>query len=701
MKLTSTRRSLLRGAAAMTALGAVGINPRFVRPAFAQGLAAGMTGGPSGFAGAERFQYDESMSEGRAIEAMKRMVAEGRAPARIIMLLTDGAIGQITQPFPSGPSVKDVWEAETGVELEIIGAPAGDIWARVLQDVTTNSGAFDIYTHPWNSLGDLVEAGGAANLDDYVAAHRPDWADEERGTPTAQTAELLCKYGGSYYGASLDGDFQTWVYNKQYFDEHSADYQAAHDMGGERPHQRLLHRAHRPRRCDDLWQRQRHGAVLGVAAVLCAVRGASGAEHVLVRRERPPEPRYRSGDQGGDRLRAIARMGAPRRPVVDLCRGLFRHRQRPDAASDDPYQRHQICRPPGRERQPGEPGRRHTQRLYSPGVQHDEFVALLGPSGCGKSTTMNMIAGIEAPTSGAIRFDGRDVTAVPMARRGVGFVFQNYAIFTHLTVRANLAFGLEVTGTPRAEVDRRVGELAEFMALTHRLDAPSAALSVNEMQKLAIGRSAIVAPAILLLDEPLSNLDAAFRERMRSELRELQRNLRQTMVYVTHDQIEAMGLADRIAVMDNAVLQQFATPAEIYARPRNTFVAGFIGAPSMNLIPVRIAGGRPETPTGDIALDGRLAAQARAHNAPDLLLGVRPEDVAIAAVGIGARIALVETVGRRRIAHFDGAGCRILGTYPRTLPLTTGEPVHLAPDLAKAHLFDPATGLRLTHGEAG
>jgi len=228
MKSTTTRRKLLQGAATMTAMGAIGINPRFVRPAHAQGLANGMTGGPTGFPGAERFQYDESMSEGRAIEAMKQMVADGTAPSKITMLLTDGAIGQITQPFPSGPSVKDVWEAETGVELEIIGAPASDIWARVLQDVTTNSGAFDIYTHPWNSLGDLVEAGGAMNLDDYVAEHQPDWADDERGTPTAQTAELLYKYGGSYYGASLDGDFHTWVYNKGYFEDHSADYEAMH-----------------------------------------------------------------------------------------------------------------------------------------------------------------------------------------------------------------------------------------------------------------------------------------------------------------------------------------------------------------------------------------------------------------------------------------------------------------------------------------
>ncbi len=217
--LSPTRRSLLKGSAAFTATAAVGLAPRFIRPARAGGLAQGMTGGPTGFAGAERFQYNESHSEGRAIEGIRKLKDAGKAPAKITMLLTDGAIGQITKPFPSGPSVKDVWEAETGIELEIVGAPAGDIWKRVLQDVTTQSGAFDIYTHPWNSLGDLVEAGGAQKLSDYVAKYQPDWADEERGTPTQQIAELLYKYGGEFYGASLDGDFQTWVYNRAYFED--------------------------------------------------------------------------------------------------------------------------------------------------------------------------------------------------------------------------------------------------------------------------------------------------------------------------------------------------------------------------------------------------------------------------------------------------------------------------------------------------
>jgi multiple sugar transport system substrate-binding protein len=216
-----SRRSFLKTSSAGFALtAAIGINPRFIHPARAEGLAAGMTGGPTGFPGAERFQYNETMSEGRAIEGIKKLKAEGKTPAKLVLLLTDGAIGQITQPFPAGaPSVLDVWKKETGIDIEIVGAAGADIWKRVLQDVTTQSGAFDIYTHPWNSIGDLIEANGAVKLDEFVDKYKPDWADPDRGTPTEQISELLYKYNGSYYSVSLDGDFQTWVYNKPMFED--------------------------------------------------------------------------------------------------------------------------------------------------------------------------------------------------------------------------------------------------------------------------------------------------------------------------------------------------------------------------------------------------------------------------------------------------------------------------------------------------
>ena len=216
----SRRKFLQTGTAGFALTAAIGINPRFISPAFASDLAQGMTGGPTGFDGAERFQYNETMSEGRAIEGIKKLKAAGKTPEKLTMLLTDGAIGQIDKAFPKGaPSVKDVWERETGIKLEIVGAPAGEIWKRVLQDVTTQSGAFDIYTHPWNSVGDLVEANGAVKLDEYVDKYKPDWADPERGSMTPQIAELLYKYNGSHYTVSLDGDFHVWVYNKAMFDD--------------------------------------------------------------------------------------------------------------------------------------------------------------------------------------------------------------------------------------------------------------------------------------------------------------------------------------------------------------------------------------------------------------------------------------------------------------------------------------------------
>lgn len=218
---TFSRRQLLKtGSAGFALTAAIGINPRFITPAKAAGLAEGMMGGPTGFEGAERFQYNESMSEGRAIEGVKKLKAEGKTPEKLVILLTDGAIGQLNKGFPAGaPSVQEIWEKETGIKLEIVGAPGAEIWKRVLQDVTTQSGAFDIYTHAWNSIGDLVEAKGAVKLDEYVSKYKPDWGDPDRGTPTPQIEDLLYKYNGSYYSVSLDGDFQTWVYNKAMFED--------------------------------------------------------------------------------------------------------------------------------------------------------------------------------------------------------------------------------------------------------------------------------------------------------------------------------------------------------------------------------------------------------------------------------------------------------------------------------------------------
>jgi multiple sugar transport system ATP-binding protein len=342
-------------------------------------------------------------------------------------------------------------------------------------------------------------------------------------------------------------------------------------------------------------------------------------------------------------------------------------------------------------------------------VRDKELVALLGPSGCGKTTTMNMIAGIETPSAGAIRFDGRDVSLVPSHRRNIGFVFQNYAIFTHMSVRENLAFALRVRGVNRRDIAARVARIADLMRLSAHLDRPSASLSVNEMQKLAIGRSAIAEPAIFLLDEPLSNVDAAFRIFMRAELKRIQQELRQTMVYVTHDQTEAMSLADRIAVMDQGVLQQYGTPDEVYNAPRNVFVARFMGSPSMNLLPARLVSlaGRPVLDlhaAGTLALTQDEAARLAAAASPDrILLGFRPEQAELAAPddpreGIAMRVDLVEPIGPRTIVHTaaGGAAAKIVaGKHTRYAP---GAPVRLVIGAGARRYFDATSGLALAGG---
>ncbi|NGN41835.1 ABC transporter ATP-binding protein [Mesorhizobium sp. CGMCC 1.15528] len=332
-------------------------------------------------------------------------------------------------------------------------------------------------------------------------------------------------------------------------------------------------------------------------------------------------------------------------------------------------------------------------------IADGEFMALLGPSGCGKSTTMNMIAGMEEPTEGRILFGDRDMTGVPMGRRGVGFVFQNYAIFTHMTVRQNLAYGPRMHGKPKAEIDRRVGAIAELLQLTPLLDRRAGRLSVNILQRVAIGRSAIMEPAIFLLDEPLSNVDAAFRAVMRTELKHLQREFRQTMVYVTHDQLEAMTMADRIAVMDHGVLQQVGTPIEVYNNPANVFVAKFIGAPGMNLIP-----GRPAESDRGLVVDlgplgvtpplpDHLAAALRRSNAT-VLYGFRPEQAAIAEDGEGLTlpVTFVERIGARTIVHMGQGGSAVKAVFDNNLRVAVGEMMVLAPDAASVRIFDVATG---------
>ncbi|MBZ9841656.1 ABC transporter ATP-binding protein [Mesorhizobium sp. CA5] len=336
-------------------------------------------------------------------------------------------------------------------------------------------------------------------------------------------------------------------------------------------------------------------------------------------------------------------------------------------------------------------------------IADGEFMALLGPSGCGKSTTMNMIAGMEEPTSGRILFGERDMAGVPMGRRGVGFVFQNYAIFTHMTVRQNLAYGPRMRGAAKAEIDRRVGAISEMLQLSPLLDRKADRLSVNILQRVAIGRSAIMEPAIFLLDEPLSNVDAAFRAAMRTELKQLQRQFRQTMVYVTHDQLEAMTMADRIAVMDHGVLQQVGTPLEVYNNPANVFVARFIGAPGMNLLK-----GRPAESDRGLVIDlgplgvtpslpDELVSAVRAVRG-DVLYGFRPEQVTLAERGLSMPVSFVERIGARTIVHLGEGESAVKAVFENDVGLSIGQTAVVAPPASSVRVFEAATGLAVRAG---
>lgn len=333
-----------------------------------------------------------------------------------------------------------------------------------------------------------------------------------------------------------------------------------------------------------------------------------------------------------------------------------------------------------------------------------EFAALLGPSGCGKSTTMNMIAGLELPTAGSIYFGERPMNGVPAGKRGVGFVFQNYAIFTHMSVYDNIAFGLKVQHRPEAEIRREVQQVAELLHLGDLLSMNAGRLSVNDMQKVALGRSMVMRPRIFLLDEPFSNLDAAFRFYMRGELKRIQRDIKQTMIYVTHDQVEAMSMADKIAVMDYGILQQFGSPDEVYNYPVNTFVARFIGSPSMNFIPCnyQVENGQgylvQRQGTIRLPLDERRQQLIAGHNNGDMLtLGIRPEylrlhDQSQPEVAWNGQVYALEPLGSKTIVHLQ-VGQEILQVAaPADCRPAVGTTQWLEYNPAHLHIFAGATG---------
>jgi ABC-type sugar transport system ATPase subunit len=328
-----------------------------------------------------------------------------------------------------------------------------------------------------------------------------------------------------------------------------------------------------------------------------------------------------------------------------------------------------------------------------------EFVSLLGPSGCGKTTTLRMLAGLEFPTSGEIRIGSRVVNDVPPGQRDIAMVFQSYALYPHMTVAENIAYPLKKRGVAKPDRAAKVREAAALLQLDSLLDRKPRQLSGGQQQRVALGRALVRDPQVFLLDEPLSNLDAKLRAYMRAELVELHRRLGRTMVYVTHDQLEAMTMSTRIAVMSDGRLQQFDAPETVYARPANRFVAAFIGTPAMTLIDGRLeAEGAPvfRGPGVTAKLPPGLPLRAGAA-----AIGVRPEHVRLGDEGEPATIRLVEPTGHETIVALETQeGARLTARLSGSAPLRAGESIRFALDPAGLHVFEPGeTGRRVGGGE--
>jgi multiple sugar transport system ATP-binding protein len=328
-------------------------------------------------------------------------------------------------------------------------------------------------------------------------------------------------------------------------------------------------------------------------------------------------------------------------------------------------------------------------------VGQGEFLILVGPSGCGKSTLLNMIAGLDTPTQGSIHIGEREITHLPSKDRDIAMVFQSYALYPNMNVAQNIAFALEMRKVPKAERDAAVARVAKMLQIEHLLDRKPGALSGGQRQRVAMGRALARDPKLFLFDEPLSNLDAKLRVEMRAEIKLLHQRTKTTTVYVTHDQVEAMTLGDRIAVMKDGAVQQLGSPADIYTRPATRFVAEFIGSPAMNMLPAQRSGAQLLAHGTELATNDaqRAALQARAPG--DVVYGLRPEDLGFADSGLPGRLAMIEPTGPETYVTADTAAGKLTARVPGTPSLTVGERVHLQWSADKAHLFDAADGRRL------
>ena len=330
-------------------------------------------------------------------------------------------------------------------------------------------------------------------------------------------------------------------------------------------------------------------------------------------------------------------------------------------------------------------------------IRDGEFMIFVGPSGCGKTTTLNMICGLEQPTSGQVIIGDRVVNDLEPGERHLGMVFQNLALFPHMTVFENIAFGLRVHRVPQAELRERVGRAADTFQITHLLGKRPAQCSGGEAQRVALARTTISNPDVLLLDEPLSSLDAKLRVEMRTELKRLHEQLRSTFVYVTHDQAEAMTMADRIAVMQGGRIQQIGTPMDIYRRPANLFVAGFFGMPTMNLIAGRLNGADPPRfQAADLDLELPATATSGASTARDVCLGVRSEHVRLGSRGVAGRVQLTEPLGDETLVFFEyGGPSQLVAKYRGERTFRVGEDVAFDFDPRGVLVFDAESGARL------
>ncbi|WP_166355220.1 ABC transporter ATP-binding protein [Phytoactinopolyspora limicola] len=325
-----------------------------------------------------------------------------------------------------------------------------------------------------------------------------------------------------------------------------------------------------------------------------------------------------------------------------------------------------------------------------------EFVVLLGPSGCGKSTSLRLIAGLEAAQTGQILIDGQVVNDVPAAQRKLAMVFQNYALFPHLSIAENIMFGLKVRRVDKHERRQRLAHTAELLELTPYLDRKPAQLSGGQRQRVALGRALVSGASLILMDEPLSNLDAKLRQQMRVDLRQLQRDLGLTVIYVTHDQVEAMTMADRVVVMREGRVDQIDHPRTLFQRPARASVARFIGSPPMNLLPARVADGAVVSTSGEI----RVTVPPGVDTLPsDVLLGVRPEDLTLDTGDqlVETTLTNVELLGADQLARFDIGGSNpLIARLHANLPVEDGARYRVGFRLKDLHLFDADTGERIS-----